>query len=143
MSENEDRKLCTMFKFPSQIKPYQFKQLLQELEALPSSTLKTFLMSEVPSLHLCGESRSPLRKAYYQVIAHPKRRLPSKYLHILDQEGVYPSTKPLSVQGATETMVDNADNDSIAFTLGGDNNSDYTDYEEEEEELGKDVKLAT
>eukprot|EP00957_Ditylum_brightwellii_P185501 14123631-Ditylum_brightwellii.AAC.1 len=36
-------------------------------------------------------------------------------------------------------MVDNADNDSIAFTLDGNNDTDY----EEEEVLGKDVKRAT
>eukprot|EP00957_Ditylum_brightwellii_P013834 1042542-Ditylum_brightwellii.AAC.1 len=35
-------------------------------------------------------------------------------------------------------MVVNTDDESIAFTLDGSNNTDY-----EEEELGKDVKLAT
>ena len=130
------------FSIPDIIKPYQFKQLLQDIESSKVSTYQTFVLSEVPDIEAYGEPGSLLRKQFYQLIVRLRRRPISKYLDILEQFHINPSTKTLSLLSENnKKMTDKLDSDSIAYSLEevDDENNDISDYEEADLE---DAKLA-
>ena len=102
---------------PDTIKPFHFKQLLQDIESTKESMYQTFVLSEVPDIDAYGEPGSVLLKQFYQLIFRLGRRPISKYLRILKQFNIDPSTKTVLLSENNKTMTDKMDSDSIAFSF--------------------------
>lgn len=136
-----ERHYPAKFTIPDIITPFQFKQLLQDIEASKESTYQTFVLSEVPDIEAYGEPGSLLRKQFYQLIVRLRRRPISKYLHILKQFHIDPSRKTVLLSENNKKMTEKFDSDSIAYSLeeADDENNDISDYEEANLE---DAKLA-
>ena len=130
------------FLLPNTVQPYQFKQLLQEIEQSNTSTYKTFVLSNIPSpdINFYGKRGSQSRKDIHQILVRLKRRSISKYLAILEKTGVTPSTTTYLLKQNNNNMAAKLDEDSVDFSLDDDEGNITSDYEEEENETMKVTK---